>query len=138
MKSSIFWDITLCSPLKVNRRCGGTSRLHLQGPKINQARNQRETCLPPEFTLVSCLAYSSTLKMEATYSSETSVDFRRTTWRYIPEDRTLQNGQKITESRKSFSNITQRRHSSGTLQKRLKDALLIYSEVFIILEYPRK
>jgi hypothetical protein len=28
-------------------------------------------------TLVSCLAYSSTLKMEATRSSETSVDFQR-------------------------------------------------------------
>jgi hypothetical protein len=27
--------------------------------------------------------------MEVTYSSETSVDFRRTTLRYIPEDRTL-------------------------------------------------
>jgi hypothetical protein len=28
--------------------------------------------------------------MEVTYSSETSVDFQRTTRRYIPEDRTLQ------------------------------------------------
>jgi hypothetical protein len=31
MKSSIFWDITPCTPLKVNRRFGGTYRLHLQG-----------------------------------------------------------------------------------------------------------
>jgi hypothetical protein len=31
-------------------------------------------------------AYSSTLKMEAICSSETSVDFQRTTWRYISED----------------------------------------------------
>jgi hypothetical protein len=38
----------------------------------------------------SCMAYSSTLKMEATCSSETSADFRQTTRRYIPEDRTLQ------------------------------------------------
>jgi hypothetical protein len=30
-------------------------------------------------------AYSSTLKMEATYSSEESFDFQRTTQRYIPE-----------------------------------------------------
>jgi hypothetical protein len=37
------------------------------------------------------LAYSSTLKMEATCSCETSVDFQRTTLRYIPEDRTLYN-----------------------------------------------
>jgi hypothetical protein len=29
------------------------------------------------------------MKMEATCSSETSVDFQRTTWRYIPEDGTL-------------------------------------------------
>jgi hypothetical protein len=32
--------------------------------------------------LISFLANSSTLKIE-TYSSETSVDFQRTTWRYI-------------------------------------------------------
>jgi hypothetical protein len=37
------------------------------------------------------LAYSSTLKMEVTCSSETSVDFQRTTRRYIPEERTLHN-----------------------------------------------
>jgi hypothetical protein len=41
------------------------------------------------FMLVSCLAYSVTLKMEATCSSKTLVDFQRTTWHYIPEDRTL-------------------------------------------------
>jgi hypothetical protein len=35
------------------------------------------------------LTYSSTLKMEATCSSETSVDYQRTTRSYIPEDRTL-------------------------------------------------
>jgi hypothetical protein len=29
MKSTIFWDITLCSPLSVNQRFGGTYRLHL-------------------------------------------------------------------------------------------------------------
>jgi hypothetical protein len=43
-------------------------------------------------TLVSYLAYSSTLQMEATISSETSsAEFQRTTRRYIPEDTTLQN-----------------------------------------------
>jgi hypothetical protein len=41
MKSTIFWDITLCSPLKVNRRFGRTYRLHLQGRRISRARNQR-------------------------------------------------------------------------------------------------
>jgi hypothetical protein len=41
--------------------------------------------------LVYCLAYLSTLKMEAKFSSETSVDFEWTTLRYIPENVTLQN-----------------------------------------------
>jgi hypothetical protein len=39
--------------------------------------------------LVSCLAYSFNLKMEAIISSETSIDFHRTTKRYIPEERIL-------------------------------------------------
>jgi hypothetical protein len=41
------------------------------------------------FMLVSCLAYSMTLKMEATCSSETLVDFQMTMWHCISEDRTL-------------------------------------------------
>jgi hypothetical protein len=41
------------------------------------------------FMLVSCLAYSSTLKIEDTYSAETSAEFQRTTQRYIPEDSIL-------------------------------------------------
>jgi hypothetical protein len=45
MKSIIFWDITPCSPLSVNRRFGGTYRLYLQGRKISRARNQRERVL---------------------------------------------------------------------------------------------
>jgi hypothetical protein len=41
------------------------------------------------FMLISYLAGISTLKMEATYSSMMSVDFQRTTWRNMQEDRTL-------------------------------------------------
>jgi hypothetical protein len=43
MKSSIFWDITPCSPLKVNRRFGGRCRLHLHSLRMSQAINQRES-----------------------------------------------------------------------------------------------
>jgi hypothetical protein len=68
-----FWDITPCSPLKASWYFGVTYCLHLQGCRINWARNY--LCLPPAFTLVSCPAYSSTLKMEAICSSEISVDF---------------------------------------------------------------
>jgi hypothetical protein len=35
--------------------------------------------------LVSYFAYALTLKMGATYSAETSIDFQRSTQRYIPE-----------------------------------------------------
>jgi hypothetical protein len=68
MKSSIFWDITLCSPLKVSQHFGE---------------------LLPVFMLVSCLAYCLALEIEATCSSEMLVDFQRTTQHCIPEDRTL-------------------------------------------------
>jgi hypothetical protein len=41
MNSTIFWDITTCSPLKDNWRFGGTYRLHLQG-RIRRTRYQHE------------------------------------------------------------------------------------------------
>jgi hypothetical protein len=36
MKSSVFWDATLCSTLKINQCFRGTCRLHLQGQRTNQ------------------------------------------------------------------------------------------------------
>jgi hypothetical protein len=42
MKSTIFWDITPCSPLKANWRIIGTYCLLLQGWRINRARYQRK------------------------------------------------------------------------------------------------
>jgi hypothetical protein len=85
--STVFWDITLCSPLKVYWRFEGKYHFHLQG-WISQARYQSERRWHA-FTLVSCLAYL-TLKMEVICSSKTSVDLQWTTRRYIPEDSTLQ------------------------------------------------
>jgi hypothetical protein len=35
MKSSTVWDITACSPVKVNLRFGGTYLLHLQGRRAS-------------------------------------------------------------------------------------------------------
>jgi hypothetical protein len=108
LKSSGFWDITSCSPLKANRCFGGTCCLHLQGQRISQRINQNEAgskqssayrlfhagffaLLATCFTLVSYLAYTSTLRMEVTCSSKTLVDFEGITWSYSPEDRTLNN-----------------------------------------------
>jgi hypothetical protein len=84
LKSTIFWAIMPCSPLKVNRRFGRTFCLHLQGRRISRKTNQRESRWQAEF-------YPPTLKMEAICSSETSVDFQRITRRYIPEDSTFHN-----------------------------------------------
>jgi hypothetical protein len=39
---SVYWDITPCIPLKINRRFGRTYCLYLQVQKISQARNQYE------------------------------------------------------------------------------------------------
>jgi hypothetical protein len=41
--------------------------------------------------MVSYWAYSSTLKMDPTYSTQMSLDFQRTAQCYIPEDRTPRN-----------------------------------------------
>jgi hypothetical protein len=79
MKSAIFWDLTPCSPLKVNRSSGRTYRLHLQDRGISLARYHLESSL--------CLLPVFELKMEAICSSETSVDL--TTRCYIPEGSAL-------------------------------------------------
>jgi hypothetical protein len=87
MNSSIFWHITPYSPLKVNWRFGGTCRLYFQGRAISWSRNERTLFFPPVFTSVSCSALA--LKVKVTCSSESSVEFQRTTRRYIAEVRTL-------------------------------------------------
>jgi hypothetical protein len=61
---SISWDITPCSLLVANRRFGGICHLN----RI-------------DFFLVLFLD----LTIEATCSSETSFEFQRTIWYYIPE-----------------------------------------------------
>jgi hypothetical protein len=42
MKSPMFWDVTLCSSVKVHWRFGGTYCLHLQGRRVSQAVNWKE------------------------------------------------------------------------------------------------
>jgi hypothetical protein len=75
MKNAVFWDVAPCRSC-VNRRFGGTYRLHLQGRKCR---------LQPPAHAGSSHSDFSTLKMEAIRSSETSVHTRYTR-RNIPED----------------------------------------------------
>jgi hypothetical protein len=72
MKSTLFCDIMPCSPLSVNRRIGGTYRLHLQGRKNKFSKK-------PAWK---------------------QVDTQRTTRHYIPEDDTLHN--QICENLKPY------------------------------------
>jgi hypothetical protein len=92
IQSYIIWDTTPCIPVEVSLRFGGPCRHHLQGRRISQARNKdKAAILTACFMLVPCLAYSSTVKMEATCSSETSINFHRNTLHYIPDVRILHN-----------------------------------------------
>jgi hypothetical protein len=68
-KSNVFWYVTPCGLAEVYLRFRGTS--HRQGG------------MSLYFLLVSCIAYSSTLKMEAVCS--TVVNFYPTTRRHIPD-----------------------------------------------------
>jgi hypothetical protein len=104
MKGTIFWDITPCSPLSVNRRFGGTYRLlsrwflaQLIASTLKmETICSSETSVDFQRTTPICfhagffLAHFSILKMEAIFSSETLVYFQRTTRRYI-SDGTLHN-----------------------------------------------
>jgi hypothetical protein len=72
MKGPIFWDITSCSPLKVNGRFGGTYRLHLQSRNMRQETSVKQVA-----------------NLQETFFYETSVDFQRNTLRYVPEERTI-------------------------------------------------
>jgi hypothetical protein len=87
MASPYSLSVCVCVPLSVFEPVGrwvlSSDRMPCNRPSKKLAwSRQQVACL----TLVSCLAYSSVLKMEVTCSTETSVDFQRTTWCNNPED----------------------------------------------------
>jgi hypothetical protein len=77
MKSFVFWDITPCSPLSINRRFGGSCGHTLHGRRINRKNVDflLDLFFDPE--------------MGATFCSKMSVDIQQNTWHYIREDRTI-------------------------------------------------
>jgi hypothetical protein len=81
--------LTPCSPLGFNQRFGGTYRLHLQGRRNKFSRKPASKQVASRIWFFAELI-SSTVKMKAICSSETSVEAQRATRRHIPEDDTLQ------------------------------------------------
>jgi hypothetical protein len=82
MNSTVFWELTPSSLVDVYWCFGGTYCLYLQGRRVRQANST---------ILAACLAYSSTLKMEAVRFPETPANFYQTTRRKFPEDSTRLN-----------------------------------------------
>jgi hypothetical protein len=80
LKNMVFWVVMLHMLEKARHFRGTHCSLHLLGWMVS--------LLAICFLLVSCLAYSLTLKMETICSSET-LGFFWTTWCYNPEDCTL-------------------------------------------------
>jgi hypothetical protein len=64
--------------MKANLHFGGTYLLHHQGQTESQARNHHDAV-----SMISCLAYSSTLNIAVIYSTETSVYTHGATRSYI-------------------------------------------------------
>jgi hypothetical protein len=98
LKDSVFWDV---GPYRycVNRRFGGTYRLHLEGRrKYPRAKNQRgQSAVTCSRCLLAREFFSSTLKMEAISSSETSISTRC----HIPGDGILHSHRR--ENLKSYN-----------------------------------
>jgi hypothetical protein len=69
MKRSVLWNIMSCSLVKVSQHFGTAYPFHLQGQRTRQARNQHETSIG----MISCLAYSLTLKLDTRHSSKMST-----------------------------------------------------------------
>jgi hypothetical protein len=83
----------------VHRCFGRTYCLHLQSRRISRqgisqqevGTKQKQAFIASCFLIPTSLSFSLTLKMEAVRSSETSLNFYRSTRHHIPEDSTLRN-----------------------------------------------
>jgi hypothetical protein len=83
MKNSVFWNTTSCSQLEANRRFWGTYRLHLEGRRISQGRNQHETGREQSSA---CYLLHTKRPWRLRRQDTPSINFQLTTFRDMPED----------------------------------------------------
>lgn len=83
MKSTVFWNVAAYSLVDFWRKMLPAS----SESKVKSSK--KPALLAACMLLVSWLAFSSALKMNTLFSSETLLDFYQTTWLYILEDITL-------------------------------------------------
>jgi hypothetical protein len=89
MKIPTDWDVTHCSPV-VHRRFGVKYYLHLQSPRVNYANNQQYST---NKAITGCsLGLHLYLKVEAVYSSETSINFYHISRRHVGETLLMASG----------------------------------------------
>jgi hypothetical protein len=88
VKTSILWDIISC---RTSTEISEEYIVLIFRVEECGKLGKKPTWSKYQSDWVSCLAYSSNLKLESICFSETSVDFQRTTRHYIPEDRLLHN-----------------------------------------------
>jgi hypothetical protein len=76
--------------LKVNRRFGEhvASIFGVEAKKETRMKQVESTNVSEKQVAILRVEEYFTMKTEETHFSETSADFQRTTWRYIPEDGT--------------------------------------------------
>jgi hypothetical protein len=87
LKNTIFCVVMPGSPTEFHRFLGRIYCLHLHCRRLNQASNQkRREQKSAFFSLVSFLAYSSTLMMQVVCSSEKPLNFYRNRRRHTPEN----------------------------------------------------
>jgi hypothetical protein len=80
LKSSVFLDITSCSPLKVYWRFGGACRLHFQGP---QQAKQETSMKQVESRAPLARLVLRPQRWKRHVLPKRQLTFQRTTWRYI-------------------------------------------------------
>jgi hypothetical protein len=112
VSGSVIWNVMPLSPTKLNPNICPTYLIHIQNRRTDLKRNQHEpdseSCAVC-FILISYLAYSSLLKTERIFSSETMINFNRTTRHYIPEDNTLEWSKMLLQTVAFFVFVTTKR-----------------------------